>query len=445
MPFSGTIALLLVSLPCFAGSLQLNGLALDPSLFRVTQFAQVSGGPLAMVPFADGSLGLGSYTDGVLRFTDVNHDGFADGPGTSLYGSAGAHLGLLQAGGYLIDSNFGTYASGATTPSITLLRSGSTPDVPPVPTGSLQFGFPADWEHNQPGIASRPTPGQPGFYDLVFNVGSQYDHQLSAGKVQLSGLLNGTLDGDSLYAVTLDLRGSQPVASSLRKVASGIRNVVGMGFQPGTGDFYFVDNAIDGPGADGDEPPQADEINRIAAADFDTGTPPDFGYPNCFVQYRTGVQIGSGCVAPFFAIQPLPNGTLLGSESEGPAQLDFAPANFPAGFNNGIFIGFSGKGFHTGTANEENAVGYYDFQSGNYIHFSENSQDGVYQPIGIRSTDSSLFIADFGAGVVYEVTSAAPEPSGAALMTAGFVLLLWGFRPLALRRAKRNIPCTIRC
>ena len=108
-----------------------------------------------------------------------------------------------------------------------------------------------------------PTPGQPGFYDLVFNVGSQFDHQLSTDRVGLSGLATGTLDGDSLYMVTLYFNGPQPQASNLKQVAHGIRQVIGMGFDPATGNFYFADNAIDGTGPGGDEPPQAEELNLI--------------------------------------------------------------------------------------------------------------------------------------------------------------------------------------
>ena len=93
-----------------------------------------------------------------------------------------------------------------------------------------------------------------------------------------------------------------------------------------------------------------------------------------------------------------------------PSQLAFAPANFPAGFNNGIFLGFDGKGGVTGPTNEENAVGYYDFPTGKYIHFSENSQNGVYEPIGILTTPTQLMISDFGAGIVYEVTGANTLP-----------------------------------
>lgn len=414
-----------LSVPCFAGSLQLNSNAFDTSQFKLTSFADGLSAPLSMVQLPDGSIASAVYSTGIVRLTDTNHDGVADGPKTTLYSSVGAHTGLVQAGGYFIDANFGDYASNKVAPTITVLKPGATPSAPWTPAGSLDFAFAPGWEHDQPGIAVRPSPGKSGSYDLVFNIGSEFDHQLSTDPVQLSGLISGTLSGDSLYAVTLDLSGAVPSASNLRKVASGIRNVIGMGFQPGTGDFYFVDNAIDGTGPYGDEPPQAEEIDRISASDFNSGVVPDFGYPNCYIQYRTGAPVGSGCTQPFFAIQPLPNGTALGSESEGVTQMAFAPANFPTGFNDGIFLGFSGRGFLTGAANEENAVGYYDFATGNYIHFSENSQKGVYQPIGIYTTANALFISDFGSGSIYEVTAntATPEPSAFWFSVAGIGVL----------------------
>ena len=40
------------------------------------------------------------------------------------------------------------------------------------------------------------------------------------------------------------------------------------------------------------------------------------------------------------------------------------------------------------------------------MHFVENTQNGVYSPIGIMTTENSLFIADFGGGYVYQVKAA---------------------------------------
>jgi hypothetical protein len=354
---------------------------------------------------------LGPDTLGVASFSGIQAysgltTGQTAGP-TTIFSTPGAYTGLVKAGNYYIAGNSGT---GAGDQAIIFLQPGATPTSPLTNAGSLQFAFPSTWEHSQMGVAARPAPGQPGSYDVIFNVGSEYDHQTSTDTVGVSGLTSATLQGDSLYELTVDLTGDQPVVTGLKQVVTGIRNVIGMAFQPGTGDFYFADNAIDGTGPTGDEPPQAEEINLIAAADLGAGPPINFGYPSCYIQYRTGAEVGSGCVQPLFAIQPLPNGTALGSESEGVTQIAFAPTNFPAGYNNGIFLGFDGKGGVTGPENEENAVGYYDFPTGKYIHFSENSQNGVYEPIGILTTADQLIISDFGAGIVYNVTAAGTPP-----------------------------------
>ncbi len=396
-----------MSLPAviaMADPLQLNSQAVNTSLFHVSEFVTGVQGALSTIVLGPDTLGVASFS-GIQAYTGLT-SGQAVGP-TTIFNTPGAYTGLIKAGNYYIAGNSGT---GAGDQAIIFLLPGATPTSPLTDAGSLKFAFPSTWEHSQMGIAARPTPGVPGSYDLIFNVGSEYDHQTSTDPVPVSGVTTATLQGDSLYELTVNLSTSQPVVTGLKQIVTGIRNVIGMAFQPGTGDFYFADNAIDGTGPTGDEPPQAEEINRIAAADVGVGSPINFGYPSCYIQYRTGAQVGSGCVQPLFAIQPLPNGTELGSESEGVTQLAFAPANFPAGFNNGIFLGFDGKGGVTGSANEENAVGYYDFGTGNYIHFSENSQNGVYEPIGILTTPTQLLISDFGAGIVYDVTSVSTPP-----------------------------------
>jgi len=398
-----------------SGALVLNSNALDTNLFRVSVFATGLSGPISVQQLPDGSTAVATWNS-IQRFTDANHDGVADGPGTTLFSvGAGPTVGLQKAGKYYVSAIFGDH-------SIRLLEPGASPSDPWTSAATMSFNYPAGWYHPTPGIAVRATPGSPGSFDVVFNVGSQYNSQVSTGTVGLSGLYNAALDGDSLYMITIDETGAAPAASNLRKVATGIRNVMGMAFDA-AGNFYFADNAIDGPGPDGDEPVQADELNRIDAGDLGVLTP-DFGYPTCYTAYRTGGQVGSGCVSPLVTFQPLPNGTLLGSESEGPAEIAFGPAGFPTGFNNGMFVGFSGKGYAFGPANEENAVVYYDFGSGKYIHFVENSLPGVGQPIGLFSDGRSLFISDYAAGTVYLVESAVPEPTAAAMTCAGMAVLL---------------------
>ncbi|HEY4360237.1 MAG TPA: PEP-CTERM sorting domain-containing protein [Bryobacteraceae bacterium] len=422
---------LLLSLPCF-GSLTFNTSAVDASFFNLTQFASLSL-PNSMQQLSDGSLAvLSSASDlssgSIVRLVDANHDGVADGPGTVLYSTnSGPLTGFVKVGDYYAVGNLGDH-------TITLLQPGATPADTMTAVGTLQFTYTADWEHNNVGMAVRPGSA-PGTYDLVVNIGSEFDHQLSTDTVGLSGagLLSTILTGDSLYTITIDETGATPTASHPQMVVTGIRNVIGMQFDA-AGNFYFADNAIDGTGPQGDEPPQADELNYIPAANF--GTLANFGYPTCYIQYRTGTPVdtgGGGCVQPLVAFQPLDNGTPLGSESEGPGEIALSPSSFPAGFNDGVFVGFAGKPF-IGPTNEENAIVYYDFGTGQYIHFTENSLDGVGRPVGLLSTSDALFVSDILTGQVYEITAAVPEPSTIGLCS---VALLLGW--LALRRRQRGV------
>ncbi|PWU08934.1 MAG: hypothetical protein C5B51_07105 [Terriglobia bacterium] len=368
--------------------------------FRLTTFTSGLEYPDQMILLTDGSLAIatgpnGGTTGAVLRFIDSNGDGVADGPGTPLYQTpTGPLTGFQQIGKYFVLGNYGDH-------TITLLAPGATPDAQLNPVGTLQFSYPEPYEHDSIGIAIRPTPAVTGSLDLVFNVGSATNDQPTTVQVQLSGMITATLDGDSLYAVSINENGPLPTAYNLRKVAAGIRNVAGMQFDA-SGNLWFADNAIDNAqSGTGDEPPQADELNFIAAQDIGT-TVPNFGFPTCYIQYRTGIPVGSGCVQPVIAFQPLPNGTQLGSESEGPAGMALAPAGFPSGFNRGIFIGFYGKHVN-GTSNEENAVVYCDPRTGRYLHFVENSQPDVGHLDGLLAAGNALYMSDFGTGNVYRV------------------------------------------
>jgi hypothetical protein len=96
--------------------------------------------------------------------------------------------------------------------AITLLQPGATPTAPWTTAGSFNFDYGPNWEHNTIGMTARPGTA-PGTYDLVFNIGSEFNDQLSTDKVALTGLTQATLTGDSLYAVTIDETGASPSAS----------------------------------------------------------------------------------------------------------------------------------------------------------------------------------------------------------------------------------------
>src|SRR5262245_54128980 len=157
----------------------------DPSVrpadFRVTTFASGLNYPHGMIPLADGSLlvavsspvsGSASYfnsTGQLLRLVDADGNGVADGPGTVLFDGLPSTLTALhQAGPYILATSSGTGVE-----RITFLHTGATPASPLTLAGSLNFTFPPDWDHTTYALAVRPTPGQPGAYDVFFNVGSQ--------------------------------------------------------------------------------------------------------------------------------------------------------------------------------------------------------------------------------------------------------------------------------
>ena len=260
--------LTLASLQLSTAGLIINSAAVNPSLFRVTQYAS-PGAAYSMQRFADGSLAVLSGSS-ILRFVDADSDGIADGPGTVIYQAAGTFLtGFVQLGDHyaVADRNSG---------AITLLRAGATPADTLTSVGAIDLAYPSGWFHPTAGMATRPTPGNAGSFDLVFNVGAQFNNVPSSDPVTVSGLINGLADGDALYMVTINLTGASPTASGLQRIATGIRNVAGMQFAA-DGTFYFADNAIDGPGSDGDEPPQADELNRIGGSDFGSQVP-HFGF-----------------------------------------------------------------------------------------------------------------------------------------------------------------------
>ena len=134
------------------------------------------------------------------------------------------------------------------------------------------------------------------------------------------------------------------------------------------------------------------------------------------IEYRTGTRVGGGALQPQIAFQPLPSPN--GSESEGPNEISFAPAHFPPGLNQGVFVGFHGQFNSTGLVNEENPLVYADPGTGTYFHFLSNDEPTIGHPDGLLATADSLFVADlangnlfgppYGAGTVYQIRAYAP-------------------------------------
>ncbi len=262
-------AVRLGSLFSFSAALGFGGLinsyAVDPSLFDLTTFASGLAFPAGVQPLGDGSVLVQTspsygYTPAqLLSFTSTG------GGGGAVYTDSGLGLmtGSTRVGNY--------YASGTDTSeigpgmgsSINLLQAGATSASPMSLVATLQLSYPTPWEHPSVGLAARPTPGVPGSYDLMINVGAQFDNV--ATPVGSTATLTGTgfssipttnLHGDSIYMITINENGAQPAVTGVQQVATGIRNVFGMTFDS-AGNLWFSDNGMDllPPGSSQPTPP----------------------------------------------------------------------------------------------------------------------------------------------------------------------------------------------
>ena len=385
----------------------------DPDRFRSTVFATGLHFPYGMQKLADGSLLVatsrplpenGSYfasTGELVRLVDADGDGVSDrAPLVVLKGLPGALTALAAAGKLVFVTSSQPGAE-----QITVLRRNSTPYGYMV-AGRLSFTFPASWWHTTYGLAAVANGDE---YRLYFNVGSSDNAAQSEQTVTVSGLVSAQLEGASVYELRLTLTSGQLRATSLRQVASGLRNAAGLALDA-NGDLLLADNGIDGL-VNVDEPHSADELNVLTAADLATPAVESFGFPDTYVEYRTGTHVGSEGVPPVTAFQPIGN---TAAESEGAAQVALAPAGFPPGFDQGAFVGFHGRFDQGGLANEENPVVYVDHRTGEYAHFIGNDEPDVGHLDGLLSTMDSLFLADMsrtgslgpeaaGNGVIYQI------------------------------------------
>jgi len=392
--------------------------------FRITTFATGLNYPTGAIRLNDGSLLVGtSTTTGtgnffnnsvgeIVRLVDSNSDGVSDSRSTIFSGLPGGISGISQAGNLIFATSF---ESGSQRISVLQQRANTQDQLDII--GSLNFKFPENPLHVS--TASTVKDLGAGKYELFFNVGSQFNSVASTtpvGSTSSEFGLDTSLEADSIYRISIDNSSNNPVFTNLEKIAAGLRNAAGLALQSGSGDLYFVDNGIDGL-SDATIPESPDELNLLNAANIG-GTVEDYGFSNNYIQYRTGTEIGSGSVPSLALFQPIPDPIDPNTESrsEGANGLAFAPPAFPNGLNNGIFVGFFGS---FAPPNQENPVLYYDLATGKYFPFIDSNQTGVGYPIGLLSTNDSLFVSDFasdsnlfvgqGDGVIYQI-QAVPVP-----------------------------------
>src|SRR5439155_22596264 len=152
----------------------------NPNDFRITPFASGLNFPNGLARLSDGSILVatsnpnGKFTywassGELLRFTDTNGDGIADGPGQLMYSDpVGVWTGLAVTGNivYIMGAKDGENR-------IIVLKMNNGPASPYTFVGTLNFTFPGIWEHKAYAMTTRPAPvAPPATWELYFNVGS---------------------------------------------------------------------------------------------------------------------------------------------------------------------------------------------------------------------------------------------------------------------------------
>ena len=382
-----------------------GGGVVDPDAFAVTTFASGLPYPYGLAELLDGSLLVGvsvptgggffSSVGELWRLADDNGDGVADGPPIVLVSGLPGAMGAVRVAGdlvFAVDSQPGAA-------QISVLRLGTAATDPFAFVGAIAFTYPTTMDHGTYGLAVRELPGAAGTYELFFNVGSTANDAAGA-TVEASGLTFGTLLDAAIYRVAIDDRGDVTLVGAPELIATGLRNAAGIALDRESGDLWFEDNGIDTPD-NRIEALSADEVNLIPAAEIG-GDAEDFGFPNGWVDYRSGEPVGAGGTPPVAAFTPL-----AGIENEGAADIALAPPGFPDGLNDGVFVGFHGQWDEVGDANEENPVAYVDRATGDVVHVVAEAEPAIGHLDGLLATDDALYLADLtGLGSIagYEAT-----------------------------------------
>jgi glucose/arabinose dehydrogenase len=189
--------------------------------------------------------------------------------------------------------------------------------------------------------------------------------------------------------------------SNITILAKGLRNTVGFGWHPQTGEMWGMDHGIDWLGDD----EQKEELNPIKPA-------ADYGWPYIYGEgkYNPGDRPPAGMTyQQMLAKSTLP--TLLYQAHAAPMQMAFyTGSQFPAEYRNDAFVAMRGSW------NRSKAVGYkvvrLHFEDGKPVRFDDflsgflvnNNTAHFARLVGVAvHKDGSLLVSDDTNGVIYRV------------------------------------------
>lgn len=179
--------------------------------------------------------------------------------------------------------------------------------------------------------------------------------------------------------------------------ARGIRNSVGMDFNPANGDLWFDDNQVDGMGDD--IPPG--ELNRITAAGQNFGFP-WYGGGKIRTEEYKGAEPPADVIFP--QVEQVAHAADLG-------MVFYSGKTFPAEYRGGIFSAQHGswnrttpvgaRVLFTTLDDEGNATGSKVFAEG---WLDQSTGEYLGRPVDVAQLpDGSLLVSDDFAGAVYRI------------------------------------------
>ncbi len=373
MPGRSRIALLVVLVPALFLPLlacarpsspsspgRLAAITLPPG-FRIGLFSDRVPGARSMVLGPRGTLFVGTRTEGrVYALRDEDGDGRADRVITLLDGLDSPNgVAVLDGDLYVAEVD-------------RVLRIDAVEDHldrRPEPV-TVSRAFPADRHHGWKFIAFGP------------------DRKLY---VPVGAPCNVCLREDSLYA---SITRMNPDGTGLEVYARGVRNSVGMDWDPLTGDLWFTDNGRDWLGDD--RPP--DELNRAPRYGM------NFGFPYCHGGDIPDPEYGAGHPCSEFT----PPAVRLGPHVAALGVCFYRGTGFPEAYRNAIFVA------EHGSWNRTNPIGYRIVvvkRDGEGVGKPEPFAVGWLQdgdawgrPVDVlEMPDGALLVSDDHAGAIYRI------------------------------------------
>jgi glucose/arabinose dehydrogenase len=337
-----------------------------PSGFKVSKFAEQLGKPRILAISPAGHVYTTDREAGiVMLLKDTNNDGVSDSKQTVAT--------LPQAHGLAIH-NGRMYIAAVREVYVAPINGDGTLGQPQL----IMSNLPDAGQHPNRTLAVGPDNM------LYLSIGS------TCNSCDESNRLNATM-------VRSDLDGS-----NLTVYAKRLRNTIGFGWHPTTGEFWGMDHGIDWLGDD----EQKEELNLIKQN-------ANYGWPYIFGEgkYNPGDNPpGDTTYQQYLAITTLP--TLLYDAHAAPMQMAFyTGSKFPQEYRNDAFVAMRGSwnrskpsGYKVVRIHYENGkpVRIDDFLTGFLV---DNNRSHFARLVGVAMhPDGSLLVSDDTNGVIYRVT-----------------------------------------